>query len=172
MPDSVTFLASNAIQTFEQARKLPTALTGNLVKYVELIAGVSPLGEAYMRHAVVGEQRLGQDRVAQGVPKHCFMNAARLAIREPSRWIYVEGLACSEDIPIPLEHAWVLDTETLEIVDNTWEGQRLCAYLGIPFYSEWLYVHLRKTHRFGVFATGLRTRSMDKFREAVHPAWR
>ena len=61
--------------------------------------------------------------------KQCFANALIYSCREPERYVYVEGYACSV---IPMAHAWVYDRAEGKIIDPTWSeiGK---AYCGVPF---------------------------------------
>ena len=65
-------------------------------------------------------------RYRRGVPKACFDNAYKLAVRAGLR--YCEGYAAGL---LPVEHAWCVDADD-QVVDPTWTGDRLGAvYLGI-----------------------------------------
>ncbi len=68
-----------------------------------------------------------------GPPKQCFKNAGRMVLESPARYAYVEGFAVvSEDIPLPVAHAWVWDIQERKAVEVTWESVG-SEYLGVPF---------------------------------------
>lgn len=69
----------------------------------------------------------------RGVMKACYRNAGRLVMKYPDRYVYVEGIAViSEELPIPVSHAWVWDRKKEEALELTWETPG-SEYLGIPF---------------------------------------
>lgn len=73
-----------------------------------------------------------------GLPKQCFRNAGNVAINEPDRFLYCEGLAViSVDLPLPVEHAWVWDLQEQRAVEVTWETAGP-EYLGIAFTTDFM----------------------------------
>lgn len=58
----------------------------------------------------------------------CFSNAYRLALRWPTRYRYVEGLAACV---FPVHHAWCINTSG-EVVDPTWDRY---AELGAEYFG-------------------------------------
>lgn len=51
-------------------------------------------------------------------PRGCFLNSAK-ALFYVDDCLYCEGYACSKELPIPIEHAW-LEHEDGTIIDITW----------------------------------------------------
>ncbi len=81
-----------------------------------------------------------------GQPKQCYMNAGRLALRNP-KLIYVEGMITAFSLPI--EHAWVVHRDTMEVIDPTLRPKEpgcYANYFGIPFSTAYL---REVTHRTG-----------------------
>lgn len=78
------------------------------------------------------------DPALRGKMKECFQNAGRLALfGERGRYIYCEGFAVpSEQIPLPIAHAWVWDIHAQKAIDVTWEQPGI-EYFGIAFDTEW-----------------------------------
>lgn len=77
--------------------------------------------------------------VKQGIPKHCFHNAQRLARRFGYK--YVEGYAIScEQLPIPIHHAWCVRDG--KVIDPTWSPVGV-AYFGVPFELEFVLEQIR-----------------------------
>lgn len=72
--------------------------------------------------------KMGQLRV-------CYANCQRLVLKNRSL-TYVEGYAMAQDVSLPLQHAWLLDTDGCAI-DPTWETLGSC-YLGIPLATAWV----------------------------------
>jgi len=72
----------------------------------------------------------------RGEMRACYANAFALMCREPDV-IYCEGYALSDEVPIPLDHAWCCRPDG-KILEPTWRYKNT-AYLGIPLKRE--YVH-------------------------------
>lgn len=86
--------------------------------------------------------------VRRGREKYCYKNAALLAMDEEN-YTYVEGYAViSKELPVPLEHAWVVDNNGL-VVEVTWEKPG-SEYFGIPFNSCYLVEQLFKNRVYGL----------------------
>ena len=82
-------------------------------------------------------------------PKQCFCNAATLMLINEQRYVYCEGYATSI---IPVDHAWVLDTWTDEIVDPTWAEPGI-EYFGIAFNTQYVRRRLCKNEVYGLIDT-------------------
>ncbi|CAN7568885.1 hypothetical protein LJR221_004084 [Agrobacterium tumefaciens] len=67
----------------------------------------------------------------RGPKRHCFANAAKLA-SERDDVFYAEGYAFNGKIPIPMQHAWLVDENGYPI-DPTWEQSPDHIYFGIVF---------------------------------------
>lgn len=74
-----------------------------------------------------------------GTPKQCFNNSVELAVRVKG-YRYVEGLALTEGLPLPVSHAWNVDAFGEFFYDCTWQERcdsgwkfRGIAYLGVEF---------------------------------------
>lgn len=67
-------------------------------------------------------------------PRQCYRNAHELVLDDPDRLYYVEGWAYGHVLPV--QHAWVEDKLTGDIIDPTWADLDFddpCFYLGIRF---------------------------------------
>ena len=67
--------------------------------------------------------------------KECFYNAFVTTLDHP-HLAYAEGFAMSAPIPLPVNHAWCMDTNTGQVVDPTWVNFTKAgptAYLGLTF---------------------------------------
>jgi len=90
--------------------------------------------------------------VIPGEPRECYKNATTLAVEYPDRYIYCEGYAVCEGIPIPIEHAWVVDrTRKNVVVDNTWTDNKGVAYFGVEIELEKLVERLAEQGLYGYF---------------------
>jgi hypothetical protein len=73
--------------------------------------------------------------------KECFVNAQMLAVFHPDEYTYCEGLAHSI---IAVNHGWVIDRDG-NIIDPTWRDPHKCAYIGVPFKTEYIRRVITKT---------------------------
>lgn len=74
-------------------------------------------------------------KVKRGQPRLCYANCKQLVLKNRSL-TYVEGYAMAVGVSLPLQHAWLLDTDGCAI-DPTWETPG-CCYLGIPLATTWI----------------------------------
>jgi hypothetical protein len=66
-----------------------------------------------------------------GERKNCFNNAtAYAAVRDDV--FYAEGYALEPDLPIPVQHAWLVDRAG-KVIDPTWDDTKDHVYFGIAF---------------------------------------
>jgi hypothetical protein len=87
-----------------------------------------------LRHGRAYEWYRFPRRLARGLPRQCYLNASRLALRS-SRFTYVEGCAIGCSLGIPVEHAWCIDAEG-RVVDPTWKDGH--DYFGVAFRTTYL----------------------------------
>ncbi|MCY7385812.1 MAG: hypothetical protein LH628_25255 [Microcoleus sp. CAN_BIN18] len=73
--------------------------------------------------------------IKQGQPRLCYANCKELALKNHNL-TYVEGYAMAQGVSIPLQHAWLLDTDGY-VIEPTWEPPG-CCYLGIPLATAWI----------------------------------
>jgi|GEM_PF-1897392 len=97
--------------------------------------------------------------VKRGRLNDSFGNAARLAFRYPTRFVYCEGYAQKIQ---PQLHAWVVD-EAGSIIETTWP-QPGTSYFGIPFQQSFL---ARQTALTGSFGLLNQPRHPDLLREKI-----
>jgi hypothetical protein len=79
------------------------------------------------------------------VPKACFAQAYRFATHRRSKWIYVEGYAINEKVPMAVPHAWITPRSNPgEAYDLAWRPEvGATAYLGVAFDPG----YVRRIHR-------------------------
>lgn len=88
-------------------------------------------------------QKFGQEFVAsprpkrytQGLPRHCYMNSAKLAMRS-TKLVYVEGLASIKTIGLVIPHAWVVELNSNRVIDVTSDGFK--SYFGVAFKTHYV----------------------------------
>ena len=84
-----------------------------------------------LKHGRAFEWRALARGVRMGVPRQCFRNSVRLALRRPRFFTYVEGYAIDTWVGrCPVAHAWCVDQEGF-LVDSTWDDGT--DYFGVPF---------------------------------------
>ena len=100
-------------------------------------------------------EKLQPDYVEPGEKKQCFKNSTRLVSAKRERYVYCEGVAINaEFLGLPIEHGWVYDLQTNQIIDLTWDDG--VEYYGIPFkYDFYLSEHILKEEFFGGTVTTL-----------------
>ena len=120
----------------------PTALVGDhLHSYNTEADFILKNGRAFERRELPGGLRSGR-------PRECFRNAARLALRKPDLYTYVEGYAINRWVAIrPVAHAWCIDPAD-SVVDTTWEDG--VDYFGVPFRHGYLRRVLDAKRDFGL----------------------
>lgn len=80
----------------------------------------------------------------------CYMNAYQVVSANPGRFRYVEGVAMSI---IPVDHAWVYDTEDGKAFDVTWRdkgGREKPDYFGVIFPTQTLFETTLEKGTYGV----------------------
>ncbi len=66
-----------------------------------------------------------------GPKRACFSNATPYAITRNDVF-YAEGYAMEPEIPIPIQHAWLVD-HSGAVIDATWDDTKEHVYFGIAF---------------------------------------
>lgn len=81
----------------------------------------------------------------------CYKTAYQLA-ESDSIFIYCEGYAASEQLSIPLHHAWCVNRETREVYDPVWNTKRTrgSAYCGLPMNLEFVRKVILHNKQYGV----------------------
>lgn len=62
-------------------------------------------------------------RFTRGIPKHCYHNAWE-RVRRSTTLAYCEGYAMSSRLPLPVEHAWIVDLKTGLVIEPTWDTKK------------------------------------------------
>lgn len=80
----------------------------------------------------------------RGPARECFRTCTLAALNNP-RFIYCEGMA---DAVIPVDHAWVMDSETGRAYDLTWKDG--VGYFGVAFDTTWLRRRIVSSETYGI----------------------
>ena len=80
-----------------------------------------------------------------GLVRHCYANTwawadDRKDYEGERGWRYYEGKAISENLPLPLSHAWAVNVETGEVVDMTW-----CEDNDLPVGTDYVGIEIPKS---------------------------
>ena len=87
--------------------------------------------------------------VPAGPAKMCFMNAFHLASANPD-YRYCEGLAVPHSVPLPVDHAWVVDKNN-KVLDPTWKDGA-AAYYGIKFKPQYVNTVALRSKMYGILS--------------------
>jgi hypothetical protein len=127
------------LQFAAQVSRANAERAGNPLRYTSYADFILRHGRAYEWHPFPG-------RLARGVPRACYRNAARLALRS-ARYIYVEGCAVAPKLGISIDHAWCID-QGGHVVDPTWDDGR--DYFGVAFRTDYLRRVVRANRQYGL----------------------
>lgn len=77
------------------------------------------------------------EHVLRGEMKLCFGNSAVIASLYPDEFIYTEGYALKEGIPLTLAHGWLTNRQG-QVVDPTWGNDNHVDYFGVLIRHEYV----------------------------------
>lgn len=106
------------------------------------------------------------DRYPVGMRKgrlgECYKNCTQAlmpVICDPDPpYFYAEGYAMDAELGLPLQHAWLVDTDD-QAIDLTWRDNKSVTYYGVIFRPAFLLEAMRFTEVYGVlFNPGLQDR--------------
>lgn len=111
------------------------ALSGKLIGHVEILRSMEPSCGHATALSKYGQTFLARptrpDWLLPGPKRACFSNSISYAITREDVF-YAEGYAIDPEIPIPIQHAWLVDREGA-VIDTTWDNAREHIYFGIAF---------------------------------------
>ena len=85
----------------------------------------------------------------RGEPKSCYQNCFQ-ALWKYSELNYCEGFAISDDVPIAISHAWLVDVKS-QVIDPTWsEDASGSTYFGVVFTEDFVRKIATKTKHYGI----------------------
>lgn len=88
--------------------------------------------------------------------KQCYSNSTLTVLRkelDPEVWFYCEGKVLVNGLPILIDHAWLANKHTGEVIDRTLRHKPGTAvYYGIPFSRDYLINTTMKRGYYGLFS--------------------
>ncbi|GGB13913.1 hypothetical protein GCM10011491_46940 [Brucella endophytica] len=99
--------------------------------------------------------------IARGPAKQCFDNATKVLISRlaagDTAIRYAEGYAMDMGLPIPIQHAWLVDADN-NVIDPTWCDAPDNLYFGIVFETKFVLdmIGIKKSAGILVDAVGMR----------------
>jgi hypothetical protein len=104
-----------------------------------------------LEHLYMSFDKINHKHKYKGKLGFCYREAYRLAESDPI-FIYCEGYAASEQLSIPLEHAWCVNRETKEVYDPVWNSKKVrgVAYCGLPLNLDFVNKVVLEVKMYGV----------------------
>lgn len=110
-------------------------LAGVLTGHIEDMASAEPSfghAQALLNHGRVYRPCLQNPKwLSVGHSGICFKNATVYAL-ERGDVVYTEGYAIDPSFPVPVQHAWLVDTDD-KVIDPTWTDNKGHVYFGMAF---------------------------------------
>jgi hypothetical protein len=123
----------------------------NLLKGMILLMKNHPQAKFYEYLLLHGEQfsevdrkkseRIRTERFCK--PKECYYNAQLMALDFDMK--YYEGYAVSGQLPLPVEHAWLVSNG--RVIDITWHDLSKPDYFGLEIPKEFIQKHILNTEK-------------------------
>ncbi len=85
----------------------------------------------------------------RGEPKSCYQNCFQALWNYP-KLSYCEGFAISNEVPIPIAHAWLIDVNSQVIDPTRNEDFTDCTYFGVVFTGKFVREIALKTKYYGI----------------------
>lgn len=118
-----------------KAETLEAALLRKLEGHIEFLKSTEPTFGHATALSKYGRKFLPRamkpDWLQLGPKRECFGNAAPYALTRDDVY-YAEGYAMEPELPIPVQHAWLVDLSGA-VIDATWDDTREHVYFGIAF---------------------------------------
>ena len=135
-----------------------TTSNDSLLTFLEFVSGVASRSKkSYMKYGsyeefvllegYAMEHRRPVPEIERGTMGQCFRNSM-MYVLDHRDLTYCEGWAMSARLPIPLQHAWILDGED-KVIDPTWDDEEV-AYYGVPFDFEFVAKFAIEVGYFGI----------------------
>jgi hypothetical protein len=88
--------------------------------------------------------------VAHPEPRACFHSSYAAATRAGSPYLYCEGYAFNQDLPLTIHHAWLVrKDDPLRAIETAWK-QPGRAYLGLAFQARFVRLMRKRTRQYSV----------------------
>lgn len=100
----------------------------------------------------IGPRTFDNEFSSSAIPKQCFNNCARAISKAPRKYTYCEGIVFLREFGIPIEHGWLVDNQTGEVIDPTLKDDSVDVYLGIPVDTTYYTKHIDNTNTGDMFS--------------------
>lgn len=127
----------------------------------EMERGFGPAG-ALLRYGEEFEPAANHPKwLTHGAAKQCFDNVTQVLISRTTTGDtsvrYTEGYAMDAELPIPMQHAWLVDADN-KVIDPTWRDMADNLYFGIVFETSFVLnlLQIKKSAGILVDAVGIR----------------
>ena len=131
---------------------------------------------ALMRHGIDFPPRARRPNwLKMGEKRNCFNNATLHAI-ERDDVLYAKGYAIYPGLPIPVQHAWLVDS-TSAVIDPKWEGTGDHIFFGIALRRDFVMSTLNQCRGeagilVNLITSGVTTAGLDTWRKSLSLALR
>lgn len=163
----------NFVKAIALCRKSMNNLPGEETPSVSLDSTLAVVVEALgLEHFYVPFDKINYAHKYKGKLGFCYQAAYRLA-ESDSIFTYCEGYASSEQLSIPLAHAWCIHRETREVYDPVWNTKRTKgnAYCGLPMNINFVREVILYNKQYGVLDSLWRCKHLfdTPLSDIIHP---
>lgn len=151
MTDANASLA-NFVSAVAKCRTMNRSVEGEELPSISRTTSLHELAKVRgLEHLYMTFDKINRVHKYKGKIGFCFREAYRLANMD-SIFIYCEGYAASEQLSIPLDHAWCVNRETQEVYDPVWNNKKVTgvAYCGLPLNIKFVNEVILQTRHYGV----------------------
>ena len=115
------------------------------------LAEASVLADTCLESLFTSFDKINKTHKFKGDLGFCYKTAYHIAAEDPD-YIYCEGYATSEQLNIPLLHAWCVHRKSKEVYDGVWNTKKTSgnAYCGLPLNLDFVTDFILSTKRYGV----------------------
>lgn len=143
---------ANFVSTVAKCRMLHCSIEGELPPPLSTSTCLHELADARgLEQIYTSFDKINRTHKYKGKLGFCYREAYRLAESDPI-FIYCEGYAVSEQLSIPLTHAWCVNRETKEVYDPVWNNKKVrgSAYCGLPLNLDFVNKVILQVAMYGV----------------------
>jgi GNAT superfamily N-acetyltransferase len=88
------------------------------------------------------------------IPRECYSNATKMMLRNPGKYNYAEGYYASSHLPMPIDHAWLVEKKTGMVVDPTLGWQPTARYFGVAYPKQFVVTKMLENEYYGIHSDG------------------
>lgn len=161
------------VKNIAKCRTLGTVVLGEETPPVSISTSLSEaVNSRGLEHLYIPFENINHTHKYKGKLGYCYSEAFKLAERDPI-FIYCEGYAASEQLSIPLAHAWCVNRETKEVYDPVWNTKKVKgnAYCGLPFSLKFVIEVVLHNKQYGVLDSLWMCKHLfnTPFSDIIHP---